>query len=272
MKSIVIAYEDNYHEELHHLVKALRRDRGLPGIILEGRPVRGTGNFVAETPRLLRAPLKQTKLPPDRVVCLGDADRPQNLVPEAQPAPPEADGSALDQWVLAFEESWRNHLVEEGHLSEEQAARLCVCCIRWSKESLLVSCPDALLAHAEGRRAQVQVLLDACVPAPATLGAADFVVKYRRPDKCLDQVFQTISRRNYKKGLHDEDLLRDQINPSPARRAEVLSRCPDLKRLLDLLDLELGGEAVLDGSDLAHVAAEQPAEVEEPPRGEDSED
>lgn len=101
MSSIVIAYEDDYHEELHLLVKALRRDRGLPGMILEGRPVFGTGNFVHEAPRLLRTPLKQTKLPPDRVVCLGDADRPQNLLPGAQPAPDEADGTALEQWVIA---------------------------------------------------------------------------------------------------------------------------------------------------------------------------
>jgi hypothetical protein len=37
--AIVIAYEDAYHEELHRLVKALRRDRGLPGLILEAQPV-----------------------------------------------------------------------------------------------------------------------------------------------------------------------------------------------------------------------------------------
>lgn len=50
MSSIVIAYEDDYHEELHLLIKALRRDRGLPGLILEGRPVRGTGKFGHEVP------------------------------------------------------------------------------------------------------------------------------------------------------------------------------------------------------------------------------
>jgi hypothetical protein len=44
VRSIVIAYEDDYHEELHLLVKAMRRDLGLPEMIVEGRPVRGTGN------------------------------------------------------------------------------------------------------------------------------------------------------------------------------------------------------------------------------------
>ncbi|WP_437640399.1 hypothetical protein [Sorangium sp. So ce854] len=235
MSSIVIAYEDDYHEELHLLVKALRQDRGLPGMIVEGRPVRGTGNFVHETPRLLRTPLKQTKLPPDRVVCLADADRPQDLVPRAPPAPAGADSTALDQWVRVFEASWKDHLVRESKLSEEAASRLYVCCMRWSKESLLVACPDALLEHAGGRRERVRALLDACVPAPATLGAAEFVVSYRKPTECLERVFQVIADRHYKKGRDDEDLLRLRIKPDAARRADVLSRCPDLGRLLDVL-------------------------------------
>ncbi|WP_437300233.1 hypothetical protein [Sorangium sp. So ce426] len=235
MRSIVIAYEDDYHEELHLLVKAMRRDRGLPEMIVEGRPVRGTGNFVHEAPRLLRTPLKQTKLPPDRVVCLADADRPQNLVPGARPASAGGDGAALHQWVIAFEASWKDHLVRESALSEEKSSRLYVRCIRWNKESLLVACPDALLEHAEGRREQVQALLDRCVPPPATLGAEEFAVQYRKPAECLDRVFQIISERRYKKGRDDEDLLRVRIRPGPARRAEVLSRCPDLGRLLDVL-------------------------------------
>jgi hypothetical protein len=237
VSSIIIAYEDDYHEELHLLIKALRRDRGLLGIILEARPVRGTGNFAHEVPSLLRLPLKQTKLPPSRVVCLGDADRPQDLVPGASSAPIGADGPALDQWVVELEARWREHLVRTSNLSDEQASRLCVCGVRWSKESLLISCPDALLAHAGRRREQVKALLEACVPAPMTLEASDFVLKYQRPADCLDRVFQVISGRRYKKGRDDEDLLRDQINPHPTRRAEVLSRCPDLERLLGMLSL-----------------------------------
>lgn len=240
MNSIVIAYEDDYHKELHLLVKALRRDRGQSPVILEDRTVRGTGNFVGEVPRFLRTPLKQTRRPPDRVVCLADADRPQNLVPNALPAPAETDGAALDEWVLAFEASWKDHLVRESKLSEEHASRLFVRSIRWSKESLLVACPEALLERAErngGPREPVQALLDGCSPPPATLGAADFVVRYRKPVQCLDRVFQVINNKRYKKGIDDDDLLRDHINPDTARRAEVLSRSPDLARLLDALEL-----------------------------------
>jgi hypothetical protein len=42
--------------------------------------------------------------------------------------------------------------------------------------------------------------------------------------------------RNYKKGTHDEDLLRDYIAPDATRRGRLLARCPDLERLLLLLN------------------------------------
>lgn len=119
MKSILIAYEDQYHQKLHLLIKRLRRDRGLPGVILEGRSVRGTGGFINEVPTLLRMPFKQTKAPPDRLVCLADIDRPGNLVPGTQGAPSSDDLAALGRWVREFEVSWHGHLSTELHLSDE---------------------------------------------------------------------------------------------------------------------------------------------------------
>lgn len=235
MTAIVIAYEDAYHEQFHLLVKALRRDRGLPGLILEAQPVGGTGNFVHEAPRILRTPLKQTKRPPDRVVCLADADRPPNLVPGQALPPAGASAAAIETWLLSFEATWRAHLIAEAHLTTEQAGRLCVLCLRWSKESLLTACPEALLAHARERRDAVATVLASCPPPPATLADAEFIVRYRKPDHCLDAVLTSWAGRKYKKGRDDEDLLRDQIIPHEARRAEVLRRCPDLARLLDVL-------------------------------------
>lgn len=38
MKSVVLAYEDQYCEELHRLIEALRRDAGQPGLILDREP------------------------------------------------------------------------------------------------------------------------------------------------------------------------------------------------------------------------------------------
>lgn len=232
MKSIVLAYEDQYCEELHRLVRALRRDAGQPGLVLESRAVRGTGNFAEEVPKLLRLPLKQTKRPPDRVVCVGDGDRPQNLVPKGAAAPPSGDVGALEEWVIDFERSWRDFLVERGRLGERDAARLFVVCLRWSKESLLVASPDALLDRAGERRGELESFLKACDPCPDSLPDEDFIRHYRRPNDCLDRVFEQIAGRRYKKGRDDEDLLRDRISPDPARRARLLRRCPDLKRLL----------------------------------------
>jgi len=236
VKSIVVAYEDKYCNELHLLVKALRRDAGAPAMILEPRSVRGTGRFANEVPRILRDRLKQTKLPPDRVVCLGDADRPQNLVPDAEPAP-QGDAQAVENWVLALEQSWRAILISEAHISDTDSERLRVVCLRWSKESLLVACTDALRAYAleRERRDALDAVLNTCEPCPTKLDDAEFSQRYRKPGRCLDDVFGAIDNRRYKKGRDDEDLLRDQIRPSQERREEVLRRCPDLRRLLAAL-------------------------------------
>lgn len=232
MKSIVVAYEDQYCEELHGLLKKLRRDAEQPGLILEPRPVRGTGNFVEEVQKLLRLPLKQTKRPPDRVVCVADGDRPQNLVPTATAAPSVSDAASLAQWVIDFEKSWKDFLVERARLGEKDAVRLFVVCIRWSKESLLIASPDALLERAAERRSELGSLLAACGPDPLSLANEEFVLRYRTPQDCLDKVFDRIAGRRYKKGRDDEDLLRDMISPHRDRRDRLLKRCPDLARLL----------------------------------------
>lgn len=238
MRSIVIAYEDQYCEKLHLLVKALRKDRGLPkDVCLESRSVRGTGGFVNEVPKLLRMPLKQTKLPPDLVVCLGDADRPKNLAPDAPPAPGSADARALDGWVVGLENQWRDFLVHKANIDATSAARLRTVCLRWNKESLFLATPDALLDYAaqRDRRAQVESLLNACTPCPSSLADEAFTPSYRSTDRCLDLVFRKIEGRSYKKGRDDEDLLRLHITPHETRRTQALMRCPDLGRLLDRL-------------------------------------
>ena len=232
MTAIVIAYEDDYFEQLHHLIKGLRRDSGLPALILEPRTVRGTGSFINEVPKLLRAPIKQTRLPPDRVVCLADADRPKDLFPGAPEAPSAA--ADLEPWLKDLETSWLDYLVREAHIPVAAVPKLRVICLRWNKESVLLASPEALLEHAgDHKRWAVHTLLAACEPCPTTLERdEDFILRYRKPGTCLDNVFKEIDGRRYKKGRDDEDLLRDRISPNGARRAQVLRRCPDLGRLL----------------------------------------
>lgn len=238
MKSVVIAYEDDYCEELHLLIKRLRGDLGLPGLCLEPIAVRGTGGFVNEVPKLLRIPLKQTRLPPDRVICLADADRPRDLVPNAPAAPSGDDPGAVERWVLALQSTWRESLVKKAHLDEPSASRLRVICLRWNKESVLLACPDALLdlGLRHGRRDRTELLLRDCDPSPLTSADGDFTQRYRKPGQCMNLVFQAIAGRRFKKGRDDEDLLRDLISPQGGRRAEVLRRCPDLGRLLQELE------------------------------------
>lgn len=236
MKTVVIAFEDQYYEELYKLIKRLRRDRGLPGIALFGRSVRGTGGLARELPRLLRMPPGEAKILPDLVVCLGDADKPGNLVPGAAGAPGEERG-AQDAWIAEFERVWLASLLRTGAIAAQDHERVRVVCMRWNKESVLIAGPDALLERAEqrGRRGAVEKLLDECVPVPGTLADDEYCVRYRTPQRCLDRVFQALEDRNYKKGRDDEDLLRDHISPDPGHRGRLLRRCPDLGRLLGVL-------------------------------------
>ena len=114
--------------------------------------------------------------------------------------------------------------------------KLAVVCLRWSKESLLISVPPALLDYAgESRGNEVQAFLDQCQPPLSGTTDREFIAQYRSPDACMDLVIKAIHGRNYKKGLHDEDLLEKHISPNEARRRTVLDRSADLHRLIDLL-------------------------------------
>lgn len=239
MKSIVIAYEDKYFNKLHDLVKRLRKDRGDVGHVIEPRPIQGTGNFIREVPSLMRTPLAYPKHPPDLVVCLADADRPGNLVPNAPPAPMSKIAAELDAWVLNLEQAWRQHLAKQCNLDEKAAARLRTVCLRWNKESLLLSSPEALCDYAReyGCEAAVRATLAGCSPSPLELADGAFFAEYRDPEGCMHLVCKKIHDRKYKKGIHDENILNKYVLAAgaDARRAEILRRSPDLARLLDVL-------------------------------------
>lgn len=237
MKTVVLAFEDQYYPELFALIKRLRRDRGLEGMALFGTSVRGTGGFINEVPKLLRIPPGQANVLPDLVVCLADADRPGNLLPGASDSPNTDNRRALDEWVLQFEGAWREYLLQKARISPQDHVRVRTVCLRWSKESLLVASPDALLEHAakRERREEVQTILDQCQPSPIGLADHEYGLRYRSPEDCLNRIFYALEGRSYKKGRHDEDLLREYISRDPGHRGQVLRRCPDLARLLAVL-------------------------------------
>ena len=174
MKTVVLAFEDQYYPELFALIKRLRRDRGLEGMALFGTSVRGTGGFINEVPTLLRIPPGQANVLPDLVVCLADADRPGNLMPGASNAPITDDGRTLDEWVLQFEGAWREYLLQTARISPQDHVRVTTVCLRWSKESLLVASPDALLEHV--------------VEALEEQQAEDVVLEVRRVDGAAQDV------------------------------------------------------------------------------------
>jgi hypothetical protein len=233
----VILYEDEYHAELHRLIKRIRtRDLGRGSAIIEPATARGDGGFVRELPLLLRTMQRATRRPPDRVVCVADADRPANLYPEMSPAPIGATPEQLRAWLASLESSWRDALLLRAGVSAEDAPRVSVACLLWNKESLLIACPDALEDFAGEDRAAVTTHLATCQPPLGAVTDEAFSTTYRNPARCLDAVLQVAQQRRYKKGRDDEDLLRDHIARVDARRQKLLARSPDLIRLIDLID------------------------------------
>lgn len=235
-RSVVLFYEDEYYDELHKLVKRLRKASGRGGeLVLEPWSALGTGGFQRDLSRILRTPLKYPKAPPDLVICVGDADRPANLVKGALPSP---DGPTA-RWVESFEADWKEALVKSARLTPKDAERVRTVVLRWNQESVLLSSPAALLAYARkhDREIEVRAMLAACHPSPLTLKDADFVDTYRHPDRCMDEIVRAIFKvRRYKKGRDNEDILRDHVLQEPERIAEIRTRCPDLVRLLEAID------------------------------------
>lgn len=231
----LLAYEDKYIEHLHRLVKAIRRDRGGAPCVIESESVGGTGKFERELGPMLGRRDKRTRAPAARVICVADADRPTNLAAgSAPPRPAQETAATLDAWVVSLEDAWRAHLIAKARISPDDVPRVAVCCVRWSKESLLIACPDALIEHAGINAEEVRDQIRACDPDPDTTPDAEYCVRYQSPSRCMDQVIKRGSGRRYKKGRDDEDIL-NIIASDPRRLAQVAARCPDIARLADMI-------------------------------------
>jgi hypothetical protein len=233
--STLILYEDKYYETLHALIKRLRRERGAAPTVLEASSVRGDGGFARELGPALGRKLSSTRQRPDRVICVADADRPENLVGDAAPrAPDGADRDELDRWVRDLEGRWLERLRRDAKLDDEQLSRTRVGCLRWSKESVVIASPGVLERYAGDRRSELQALLSRCEPDPRTVPDEEFLGAYdRSPARCVDAVVERVRGERYKKGRHDEDILSLYLDGDRASRDRAYARLPDLARLID---------------------------------------
>lgn len=222
----------------------MRQDLGLPDVCIQ-RPqtARGTGGFAKEARSLINTPFSrgtEPRAPADKIVCIADADRPQNLVPKFRPAPPKGD-PAVGTWLKELEAAWLSQLVQNARLNEAERSRVETLCLRWSKESLLIAAVDALRAFMdEDRLAEVDAFLEQCEPSPIATNFAppsSFTDIYRDPQECLKGIFlagKAKDRSKYDKGRDGDDLLK-AIKVNPEFRTLVRARCPDLDRLASAL-------------------------------------
>jgi energy-coupling factor transporter ATP-binding protein EcfA2 len=114
---------------------------------------------------------------------------------------------------------------KDAALVEGESAHCCDWCSRrvcWGRS-----------AGARQGRASSQAV-SAC---PNEVPEADFASIYRDPQACIDKVVRATTKDGkpgYKKGRDDEDLL-SALLASPDQLDRVLHRCPDLRRIAELL-------------------------------------
>lgn len=233
---IQLVFEDEYCKTLQELVVALCNDRislrasdeGVDSIELPtAMTAGGDRNFANVLGPALGRPLAETRERPELVVAIADADRPDNLVSGFRAAP---GGSADDAWLVDLEARWFDALCTDPRVSPHQA-RLRTCVLRWNKESVLIAARPILLNR---KRGAAQSVLDGCVPAYESVADDNFTATYRDPAGCMDRVAQALFGRGYRKGREGNDLTREIAWSSEARN-DVWRRCPDLRRLVEII-------------------------------------
>lgn len=229
---VALLYEDEKYKQFDLLIRRLRRaSGGPPNLAIEPIPAFGYGGFRKEIRRLISYPLpRRPRVKPAHIVALADGDCPAQLVPGAPAPPPSA--SDQDAWCRALETAWHQRLTND--LPTEDRARVHTVVLRWSRESVLIACPEALSSSGADRAALDQFLANQCKPDPRTVADADYVSTFTRPQDCLERAF-TAFGRHFKKNREGEDIFR-RIADDHSLHARVLARVPDLRHLVDLLN------------------------------------
>lgn len=240
MRSIVVIFEDEYCDDLFHLLKTIRtKDLAMPSVAIHGpMSAKGTGGFAAELNRVLPLRFPRGPLPAsaaDIVICVADADRPANLIGKAAAdAIAKREPSMGLSWVLELERLWLNDL--QSKVRPGSSPQLATCCLRWSKESLLIAGLTTLREYCDDhRRSLFDDELTRCKPSnPQSITDESFVSTFRDPQGCIHRITMAGRDKPYKKGIDDAALL-NEIRRNDPERACVAARCPDIVRLAKMI-------------------------------------
>lgn len=237
MSRILVVWEDRFHDKLDLCMKRMLRHLGLAPPALFFDRVLGYGGFepyVKESwpeaaHRGLVRPGNRSGGPIDQLICIADADRAHECCAAQNPAS-VAGPTAI--WLAGANDLWTAKLRAAATTKPERIHGLF---LRWSQESLLIAAhdvPEALAALGCRDQGRLAKHLAACSPSPLSVADADFADRFRKPERCLEDMLKASGARVPKKGAPPRG---DAIEAALASDvAKLCGRVPDLVTLANL--------------------------------------
>ncbi len=187
---ILVAWEDQYFQPLQRILKrciSLTRpdEATFPSVLCH--TARGNSAFepyVSRTWSLAsRKGLPSSAGAIDHLICVADADKLHELIPEISSATPPTE---LGDWLHHAESLWERWLRSRCTTECERVhGRL----LRWSKESVALAAYDQPAGQSHLRidtsSDPLRTSLENCTPSPLTLDDTEFCCHYRKPMNCL---------------------------------------------------------------------------------------
>lgn len=166
----------------------------------------------------------------DYLICVADADRAEECCPGLAPPPPPPSGT--QDWVNNADASWTTHL-------RQIAANISVSgmFLRWNKESVLLTAHDledlysvvgvSRPPNLEG----VNAYLQTCNPRPYEVSDKLFNDSYRRPLKCLQELFKAAQVGSLAKNDVAFDTILERLRENVPARTKCLARATDVRKV-----------------------------------------
>lgn len=237
MIRVVVCWEDRFHDSLDRcLRRMMQHARGGgsdPERLLFFDDARGNGGFVKYVreswPILATKGLPKSGGAIDHLVCIADADRAEQCC-GADPAPvtPTFD------WLHGCDEAWTERLRRDAPIAPERVhGRF----LRWSKESLVLTghdLPTSLKKLGCRDLEAARRHLDGCAPSPSSVPDDGFADRFRRPERCIQDVVTASGGIAPRKGQPPIDDAIDEI--SRHHLARLATRAPELVAVAALVN------------------------------------
>ena len=240
MTTVLVCWEDRYHEGLQHLLRqavaaaAAAMSKSPP--TLHASSSLGNkrfGQFIQTNWVAARQRGWSTLgggVPVDHLVCIADADRATDCCRAVGPPPPASNPTA--GWVANAGSLWTADL---RGLAPVDSNRVHGHLLRWNLESTLISLfdqPHVLSRLGRFDAVALQVFLSTCIPAPGTPGASSmFVDDYRDSQTCLTGMVTSAHAhaRVLRRSNPDRSIALEMAAKDSQTLARVLGRVPDLQ-------------------------------------------